>query len=63
MQGTDLDKVSFLFNLVDTNRTGFINQNSHKLLQAIEILTFVPSVAVGEIVSKNYRFSSSEEQE
>ena len=60
--GRDADKADLLYRLVKSEKTHYIHNRSQKLLSAIETLTIIPCILVGEAFGQNSRFLSETEQ-
>ena len=61
--GSDADKTSTLFSLLEDNTTGLLNYGSSKYLRVLEIMTYIPSIIIGDTVSLQKKFSSDQEEE
>lgn len=51
-------KVNFLFNVLENVKTSCIHNHDHRMIQTLEYLTYIPCLAVGEIINSNKRFPS-----
>jgi hypothetical protein len=63
--GKDSEKANFLFNLIEstTAKTSAVHIHSPKMLKTLEYLTFIPTIAVGEILNAERRFDSESEEQ
>lgn len=60
--GKDTDKANFLFNLIENKSSSCVHNNSQNLLLALEHLTTITTIIVGEIINTNRRFSSDNDE-
>jgi hypothetical protein len=56
--GTDEAKADFLFTLIENTTSGYVTNHSPKLQVALEYLTTIPCVLVGELLNSSRRFTS-----
>jgi hypothetical protein len=56
--GTEIEKITFLFNIIETSNSGFVHSNSQKMTSAFEYLTFISCIMVGEVINGGKRFTS-----
>jgi hypothetical protein len=61
--GKDTDKANFLFNLIENKSSSCVHNNSQNLLLALEHLTTITCILVGEIINTGRRFSSDNDEQ
>jgi hypothetical protein len=60
--GTEQEKTSSFFNLVEQQNTGMVQNYSKKLIYILEVLAHIPCIIVGEVINSSRRFSSDVEE-
>lgn len=60
--GADTDKANFLFNIIENKSSSCVHNNSQNMLLALEHLTTITCILVGEILNTNRRFSSDNDE-
>lgn len=56
--GKDEEKANFLFNIVESTQSSAVYNHSQKLISTLENVTYISTIAVGEILNSSRRFTS-----
>jgi len=59
--GKDEDKLNFFYSIIETSSSSIVENNSPKLINTIDNLTYISCVTVGEILGNTQRFSNDQE--
>jgi hypothetical protein len=49
--GKEEDKLNFFFSIIETASSSAVENNSPRLIKTIENLTYIPCIAIGEILN------------